>query len=100
MQPLTDEEVRDLGKKANKIRETIIEMLLAAGWPTRYGGAGLGVAEESILVEKCVVAGLPWTPHPDDAFGFGLLGPTLLRWVDDAPKEEKKSAGGGGEDMY
>src|ERR1700739_925488 len=61
--------------------------LLAAGWPTRYGGAGLGVAEESILAEECVLAGLPSTPHPNDAFGFGLLGPTLLHWGDDAQKE-------------
>jgi len=31
MQPLTDEEARSLSKKANAIRQTIIEMLVAAG---------------------------------------------------------------------
>ncbi len=61
--------------------------LLAVGWPAQYGGGGLGVAEESILAEECVLAGLSSVPHPNDGFGFGLLGPTLLHWGDEAQKK-------------
>lgn len=41
MIPLTDEEVRDLSKKANAIRQTIIEMLVAAGSGHTAGPLGM-----------------------------------------------------------
>jgi alkylation response protein AidB-like acyl-CoA dehydrogenase len=63
------------------------ERLLGLSWPTQYGGAGLGVREESVLPEECVRAGLPAHPHPNDPFSFGLLGPTLLRWGTEAQKQ-------------
>lgn len=41
MEPLTDEVVRDLNKKANEIRQTVIEMLLAAGSGHTAGPLGM-----------------------------------------------------------
>lgn len=41
MIPLTDEQVRDLSKKANAIRQTIIEMLVAAGSGHTAGPLGM-----------------------------------------------------------
>ena len=41
MIPLTDEQVRDLAKKANAIRQTIIEMLVAAGSGHTAGPLGM-----------------------------------------------------------
>ena len=41
MEPMTDEEVRDLTAKANAIRQTIIEMLLAAGSGHTAGPLGM-----------------------------------------------------------
>jgi alkylation response protein AidB-like acyl-CoA dehydrogenase len=68
-------------------RDTLLaDGLLAVGWPTEYGGRGRSVVEESILAEECTRAGIPAHPHPNDAFGFGLLGPTLLQWGTDAQK--------------
>jgi alkylation response protein AidB-like acyl-CoA dehydrogenase len=61
--------------------------LLGLSWPSQYGGGGLGVREESVLAEECVRAGLLAHPHPNDAFGFGLLGPTLLRWGTEEQKQ-------------
>lgn len=53
---------------------------LAISWPTEYGGAGLSLVEESIFREECTRAGIPSMPASNDAFAFGLLGPTLLQW--------------------
>ncbi|MFR9804072.1 acyl-CoA dehydrogenase family protein [Pseudonocardia sp. RS010] len=53
---------------------------LAPAWPVEYGGGGLSVAEQSILAEELVRAGAPASPLPNDAYGVGLLGPTLLSW--------------------
>lgn len=41
MEPLTDAEVRELSKKANSVRQTIIEMLLAAGSGHTAGPLGM-----------------------------------------------------------
>lgn len=41
MEPLTDAEVRELSKKANLVRQTIIEMLLAAGSGHTAGPLGM-----------------------------------------------------------
>ena len=60
--------------------------LLAPGWPTEYGGGGLGVIEQSIVAEELVRAGLPQHPLPNDAAGFVLLGPTVLHWGTPAQK--------------
>lgn len=61
--------------------------LLGVGWPTPYGGGGRGLDDESALHEECARAGLPSLPHPNDGFGFQLLGPTVLHWG----TEEQKS---------
>jgi len=68
-------------------RTLLSEGLLAVGWPTEYGGGGRGVVEESVLAEECALAGIPSQPHPNDLFGFGMLGPTLLQWGTDEQKD-------------
>ncbi|MGY4099370.1 acyl-CoA dehydrogenase family protein [Nocardia sp. R16R-3T] len=54
--------------------------LLAPHWPEKYGGRGLSVFEQSVLIEEFVRRGVPHLPAPNDPFGINLLGPTLLRW--------------------
>ncbi|ODU26462.1 MAG: acyl-CoA dehydrogenase [Pseudonocardia sp. SCN 73-27] len=52
--------------------------LLGVSWPVEYGGGGLGLAEQAVLVEEFARAGVPTHPHPNDTFGLNLIGPTLL----------------------
>lgn len=60
--------------------------LLAPTWPVEYGGGGLGLAEQAIIGEEFVRAGVPALPHPNDNFSFVLFGPTLLRWGSEEQK--------------
>ncbi|MGE0881386.1 MAG: acyl-CoA dehydrogenase family protein [Acidimicrobiia bacterium] len=52
---------------------------LAVNWPKEYGGGGLSPLESVIVAEEFAVAGVP-SGSPNDGFGIGLLGNTLLRW--------------------
>lgn len=68
-------------------RDTLREAgLLGVGWPIEYGGGGRSLEDESTFHEECVRAGLPSLPHPNDGFGFQLLGPTLLHCGTDEQK--------------
>jgi alkylation response protein AidB-like acyl-CoA dehydrogenase len=53
--------------------------LLAPGWPTEYGGAGLSALEQVLIAEEFAKAGVP-TGAANDVFGIQMLGNTLLRW--------------------
>lgn len=52
---------------------------LAPAWPQQFGGAGLGPAEQMVLIEELTRAGLP-CGSDNDAFGISMLGNTMLRW--------------------
>jgi alkylation response protein AidB-like acyl-CoA dehydrogenase len=68
-------------------RKTLYENnLLAPGWPTEYGGAGLTALEQVIVGEEFAKAGVP-TGGPNDVFGIQMLGNTLLLW---GSEEQKK----------
>jgi alkylation response protein AidB-like acyl-CoA dehydrogenase len=53
--------------------------LLAVSWPTEYGGAGLTAIEQVIVNEEFTKAGVP-TGGPNDGFGIGMVGPTIMVW--------------------
>jgi hypothetical protein len=53
---------------------------LVPAWPAAYGGRDASVEEQMSIAEEWVRAGVPPLPHPNDAVGILLLGPTLLRW--------------------
>ncbi|MEU1275444.1 acyl-CoA dehydrogenase family protein [Streptomyces sp. NPDC005799] len=62
-------------------REALQEQgLLAPGWPSEYGGGGLGLIEQSIVAEELAEAGAPQFPTANDANGIVLLGPTLMHY--------------------
>ena len=50
---------------------------LAVTWPKEYGGAGLSHIESLVLAEEFAKAGVP-SGGPNDGFGIGMLGNTLL----------------------
>ena len=52
---------------------------LALNWPKEYSGAGLTPLESVVLAEEFARAGVP-TGGPNDGFGIGMLGNTMLRW--------------------
>jgi alkylation response protein AidB-like acyl-CoA dehydrogenase len=52
---------------------------LAVSWPKEYGGAGLTPLESVVLAEEFARAGVP-TGGPNDGFGIGMLGNTMLKW--------------------
>ena len=52
---------------------------LALNWPTEYSGAGLTPLESVVLAEEFARAGVP-TGGPNDGFGIGMLGNTMLKW--------------------
>ena len=59
-------------------RRTLFEHgWLAVTWPTEYGGAGLTEMDEVVVAEEFALAGVP-IGGPNDAFGIGMLGNTLL----------------------
>jgi alkylation response protein AidB-like acyl-CoA dehydrogenase len=53
--------------------------LLALSWPKEYGGGGLTAIEQVVLYEEFAKAGVP-TGSPNDGFGIGMVGPTLMVW--------------------
>jgi alkylation response protein AidB-like acyl-CoA dehydrogenase len=53
--------------------------LLAATWPTEYGGAGLSSLEAVIMAEEFQKAGVP-TGGPNDVFGIQMVGNTIIQW--------------------
>jgi alkylation response protein AidB-like acyl-CoA dehydrogenase len=59
---------------------------LAPSWPLEYGGGGLSVIEQSIVSEELALLGVPQHPHPNDANGMLLLGPTVLRYGSEEQK--------------
>ena len=52
---------------------------LAVNWPKEYGGAGLTPTESVVLAEEFARAGVP-TGGPNDGFGIGMLGNTMMKW--------------------
>ena len=58
----------------NKLRDND---LLAVTWPKAYGGAGLGHIEQLVVAEEFASAGVPGG-GPNDAFGIGMLGNTII----------------------
>ena len=60
--------------------------LLALSWPTEVGGAGLSPVESVVLAEEFARAGVP-TGAPNDGFGIGMLGNTMLKWGTDEQKQ-------------
>ena len=60
--------------------------LLATMWPNEYGGPGLSANENVIIAEEFTKAGLP-TGGPNDGFGIGMVGNTLIEW---GTEEQKK----------
>ena len=59
--------------------------LLAASWPTEYGGAGLSALESVILAEEFELAGVP-TGGSNDAFSIQMVGNTIIEWGTDEQK--------------
>ena len=59
---------------------------LAVSWPAEYGGAGLSSLESVVLAEEFARAGVP-SGGPNDGFGIGMLGNTMLRWGTDEQKQ-------------
>ena len=51
--------------------------LIAPAWPVEYGGGGLSAIERVVLHEEFAQAGVP-TGGPNDGFGIGMIGPTLM----------------------
>jgi alkylation response protein AidB-like acyl-CoA dehydrogenase len=64
----------------NEWRATLAaNRLLAASWPTEYGGAGLTALEQVILAEEFYKAGVP-VGSDNDVFGIQMVGNTILQW--------------------
>ena len=60
--------------------------LLAATWPTEYGGAGLTALESVVMAEEFEKAGVP-TGGSNDAFSIQMVGNTIVHW---GTEEQKK----------
>ncbi|HMK10935.1 MAG TPA: acyl-CoA dehydrogenase family protein [Acidimicrobiales bacterium] len=61
-------------------RRTLYENgMLALGWPTAYGGAGLSALEQVIVAEEFTKAGVP-AGAANDVFGIQMVGNTILEW--------------------
>ena len=59
---------------------------LAPGWPKKYGGGGMTALEQVIIAEEFARSGVP-TGGPNDVFGIGMLGNTLLQWGTEEQKQ-------------
>ncbi|MFN0090809.1 MAG: acyl-CoA dehydrogenase family protein [Acidimicrobiales bacterium] len=77
---------RGIGRLEGEARSAFLEQwrellsangLLAVAWPKIYGGAGLSAIEQVIINEEFARAGAP-TGGPNDGFGIGMLGPTIM----------------------
>ena len=73
--------------------------LLAASWPTEYGGAGLTALEQVILAEEFYKAGVP-VGSDNDVFGIQMVGNTILQWGTDEQKAHFLPRIISGEDLW
>ena len=73
--------------------------LLAVAWPQEYGGAGLSAIEQTIINEEFTRAGVP-TGSPNDGFGIGMIGPTLMVWGTESQKRHLVPRILSGEDVW
>jgi alkylation response protein AidB-like acyl-CoA dehydrogenase len=70
----------EAGDSAQRWRSTLHRHgLLAAAWPTEFGGGGLSELEQVILAEEFYKAGVP-TGTSNDTFGIQMVGNTMLQW--------------------
>ena len=60
--------------------------MLALGWPTQYGGAGLSALEQVIVAEEFTKAGVP-SGVSNDVFGIQMVGNTILQWGSEEQKQ-------------
>ncbi len=58
---------------------------VAPAWPTKYGGADLGVKEQFIMNEEFAEAGVPSNVG---GFGVMMIGPTIIEHGSEEQKEE------------
>lgn len=73
--------------------------LLAASWPTEYGGAGLTALESVILAEEFQRAGVP-TGGSNDVFGIQMVGNTIIEWGTEEQKRHFLPRIISGEDVW
>ena len=73
--------------------------LLAATWPTEYGGAGLTALESVIMAEEFQKAGVP-TGGSNDAFSIQMVGNTIIHWGTDEQKKHFLPRIISGEDIW
>jgi alkylation response protein AidB-like acyl-CoA dehydrogenase len=74
--------------------------LLALHWPQEFGGAGLSPLEQAIIHEEFTLAGLPPMLSDNDAFGFQMLGNTLLAFGTQEQKARFLPRIRSGEDLW
>lgn len=72
---------------------------LAVTWPVKYGGGGLSEMDEVVVAEEFARAGVP-TGGPNDDFGIGMLGNTLLRLGTDEQRDHFLPRILSGEDIW
>jgi alkylation response protein AidB-like acyl-CoA dehydrogenase len=90
----------DAWEFAEKWRTTLhANGLLAASWPTKYGGGGLSELEQVILAEEFFKAGVP-TGTSNDTFGIQMVGNTILQWGTDEQKNHFLPRILSGEDVW
>ncbi|MEM7339126.1 MAG: acyl-CoA dehydrogenase family protein [Actinomycetota bacterium] len=73
--------------------------LLAANWPSEYGGAGLSELESVILAEEFQKAGVP-TGTGNDVFGIQMVGNTIIEWGTEEQKQHFLPRIISGEDLW
>jgi len=73
--------------------------LLAASWPTEFGGGGLTELEQVILAEEFSRAGVP-TGGTNDTFSIQMVGNTILHWGTDEQKAHFLPRIISGEDLW
>ncbi len=78
-----DQALEFTGQWRNILRDN---NLLAASWPTHYGGAGLSALESVVMAEEFQRAGVP-TSGSNDTFSIQMVGNTIIQW---GTEEQKK----------